>query len=126
MNVPTSNLGTIELLSTHFMVFTYDNNLEIRKEEIKELLNTLKEYVTENGKVKLIVEIPDTTVLTLEAMSYMYEAKYKNENTVALALVMKSIAQRVGSKYYHTKIEVGVPTKFFKTKEEAISWITEI
>lgn len=126
MEKKKTNFGIIEKITDHFIVFSYNSNIEIGEFEIKEVLSLLKDYVAEYGKIKLIIEIPQTTIMTLEAMTYLQVNKYKNENTIALGLVMKSIAQRVGSKFYHTKVEVGVPTKFFKTKEEAIEWIGKI
>jgi hypothetical protein len=126
MNERKTNFGLIEKVSTHFIIFSYNQNIEIGELELKDVLSILKDYVAKHGKIKLIIEIPQTTIMTLEAMTYLQVNKYKNENTLAVALVMKSIAQRVGSKFYHTKVEVGVPTKFFKEKKDAIDWISQI
>lgn len=119
-------LGINELVSPNFMIFTYHENLEIGEADIMTALNELKDYVAVHGKIKLILEVPPSTVISREAMNYVQTNKYKNENFLALALVINSIAQRLGAKFYHTQVEVGAPTQFFKTREEAISWISKI
>jgi hypothetical protein len=125
MNEMNSDLGINELISPNFMIFSYYENMEVGEPEIIKALTELKSYVAIHGKIKLVLEVPPTTVMSVEAMNYVQINKYKNENLVALALVIKSIAQRLGAKFYHTRIEVGAPTQFFKTREEAINWISE-
>lgn len=120
-----NDIVKVEVISSDFVICSYFPGLEIKSGDILESLNNLKEHVAENGKIKLIIEIPPTTIITTEAMNFLGKEKYKNANTVALALVTESIAQRVISKFYHTNVEVGVPTKFFKSKEKAIAWISQ-
>ncbi|MCT4581277.1 MAG: hypothetical protein N4A35_07650 [Flavobacteriales bacterium] len=126
METRTLRFGTIKIISKNLIHFCYNKGIEVGVNEMQEIIQILVDYVAENGKIKLVLEIPPTTMTNLEAMTYLNENKYKNENTIAVALVTKAIAQRLNSKFYHTKVEVGVPTEFFKSVEEALTWLSQV
>ncbi len=116
--------GTVYFLDKHLIHFLYKKG-ETTLEEVKELLAYLSNYVEENGKIKLILEIPPFSELSNEAIEYIYQNKYKKRNLVALALVIESIAQRLNSKFYHSKVETVVKTEFFKDYKKALDWILQ-
>ncbi len=122
-NLPLS-AGTIYFLDKNLIHFTYKKG-ETTLEEVKELLSYLTDYVKKNGKIKLILEIPPFSELSNEAVEYIYRNKYKQKNILTLALVIESIAQRLNSKFYHSKIETNVKTEFFKDFNKALDWITQ-
>lgn len=126
MEIRKLSFGTIRIISKNLIYFCYDKGVEVGESEIKKLIDILRTYVAENGKIKLVLEIPPTTETTIEAINYLNQVKYKKENTIAVAIVTKSIAQRLNSKFYHTKVEAGAPTEFFKTVEEALEWIEKV
>lgn len=126
MEIRKLSFGTIRIISRNLIHFSYDKGIEVGKDEIKNLIDSLRVYVAENGKVKVLLEVPPTTITTLEAMTFLHDNKYKKENTLAVALVAQSIAQRLNLKFFHTKIDNEVPTQFFKTTEEALEWLEQV
>lgn len=86
----------------------------------------LETYVNENGKVKLILEIPSNTFDSTEGFDYVNKFKYKSKYTIAVALIVSSLAQKLNSKHYHTKVDTEVPAKFFKNFDKALEWIKSI
>tara|TARA_X000000950_G_C13555915_1_gene513521 strand:+ start:249 stop:629 length:381 start_codon:yes stop_codon:yes gene_type:complete len=126
MEVRKLSFGTIRIISKNLIHFCYNKGIEVGEKEIENLIESLKNYVVEHGKVKVLLEVPPTTVTSLEAIAFLNQNKYKNENTLAVALVAKSIAQRINLKFYHTKVDNEVPTQFFKTVEEAFNWLEEL
>jgi len=126
MNVIETSSGIATEIEKGIIHFQYFKGIEITEEQVQENLDLLEDYVNKHGKIKLILEIPSTTYDSSEAFEYLNNVKYKNKNTVAMALIVKSIAQRLNSKYYHTNIETGAPTAFFKTFDEALVWVKTI
>ncbi len=118
--------GVIYEVEKGVIYFRYYEEIEVTKNHLVENFTYLEEYVKKNGKIKLIIEIPSSTFESSEAFDYTNEIKYKKEYTLAVALIVKSLAQKLNSKYYNSKIDSAIPASFFKSYDEALKWIKTI
>jgi len=118
--------GVIIEVEKGLIHFRYNKGLEISELQVVENLTHMEEYVEKYGKIKLILEIPSSTFDSSEAFEYLNEVKYKSEYTTAVALIVSSLAQKLNSKHYHTRVDADVPAEFFKNYTEALEWIKSI
>jgi len=118
--------GVIIEVEKGLIHFRYNKGLEISTLHIIENLEYLESYVAKYGKVKLIIEMPENTFDSTEGFEYLNEIKYKESYTIAVALIVKSLAQKLNSKHYHTRIDKNVPAEFFKNYSDALEWVRSI
>ncbi len=126
MKTIKTSSGLITEIEKGVIYFRYDKGIEISVLQMEENFKYLEKYVSKNGKIKLILETPSNTFDSSEGFDYVNEIKYKSKYTKAVALIVSSLAQKLNSKHYHTRVDAEVPAKFFKSFDDALEWIKNV
>ncbi len=97
---------------------TLDSDLDL--DAMKEIVATRME-ITDRKPHKVLIEAESNHDSTKEAREYL--ATYEGEVAVAMAIVSNNLAVRMLANFYVKFDKPRIPTKLFKSREEAIDWL---
>lgn len=112
--------SSIHLLTNGVVVIEVDNNVVIEVEDVKDIVKSQGELT---GKKKHpVVTVPsEYTSVTKEARHFM-SGKEAAKYTLVDGFVIRALAQKILANFYMRFQKPVVPTKIFRTKEEAVEW----
>ena len=116
-------ISTIELWDNGIVYFNIDDNIQIEIEDTTAHFDYLRSKYDGKTKFKVLVETGKDTSISKEAREYA-AAPGRNEFTLASAVIVKSLAQRLVinfiinfTKQQTTKI------RMYDNKQKAIDWL---
>jgi len=113
----------ISLLSNDVVVVELDDYVSIDVDDVIQIVNKQGE-LTENKKHPVVSIPSEFTSITKEARHFM-SGKEAAKYTSADAFVIRSLAHKILADFYLRFQNPVVPTKVFRTKEEAIEWAAQ-
>lgn len=97
---------------------------EISLDAVKKLTHKLGE-IGNHKKLNVIVEILNFNTISKEARKYS-ASEESQIYTKANAIIVKSLAMRIGSNFFININKPVTPTKVFNKIDEALKWFNEI
>lgn len=99
------------------------DNLEIDLNDVNENYEASVKLTRDKNFLSLVIAAPFTT-LTKEAREAA-NREFMYKNTVAQAIIVQSIANRIMGNFLIKFYRPFCPSKLFKSKEEAVTWLSE-
>ncbi|MFZ5552363.1 MAG: hypothetical protein ACOZCO_04550 [Bacteroidota bacterium] len=116
----TTSKSTIYLLTNGVVVVEVIDNVVLDVSDLKEIVKKQGE-LTGNKKHPVVTIPSEFTSVTKEAREFM-SGKQAAKYTLADAFIIRSLPQKILADFYIRFQKHAVPTKIFRTKEEAVKW----
>jgi hypothetical protein len=115
--------ATVRLLAPDIVENIIDEYATIDVKEVQEL-KEINKTLTEGRLYGVLVNPGNLTSITKEAREFL-AGEEQAQNTVAKAIMVKSLGIKIVSQFYLTFNKPFVKTKMFTDREEAISWLEQ-
>lgn len=112
--------STIHLLSNGVVIVEVDDNVMVELNDIKEIVRMQGE-LTDQKKHPVVTVPSEFTTISKEARHYM-SGKEAAKYTSADAFIIRALAHKILADFYMRFQNPVVPTKIFRTREEAVEW----
>lgn len=120
-NSVRQRIATTEFWSNGIVYITIHDNAEVQLEDTVAQHRILKDNFDGNKKYKLLIEFGKYTTISTKAREF--SAKAENNN-VASAVIVKSLAQRIIINFIVNQIRKNnFKIRMFDSKEKAINWL---
>lgn len=115
-------IGEVILYCPGLVLIKLNHDHEIKLHDVKEHIEAAVS-LSKGDSFVAILDGGSTLDVSDEAMTYC--AKYKNEKWLAMAIVVRSISERLFANYYLKFKRPIRPTKVFTTPKGAEEWLKE-
>ncbi|MCB9196485.1 MAG: hypothetical protein H6600_02895 [Flavobacteriales bacterium] len=125
-SIPEKDLGfaTVKMISPQIFQTLVRENTTIDVESLLKIKEVNRE-LADGKKYGVLVESDMMTNITRDAMKLSASKEFQ-ENTVAKALIIKSIGHQIVGSFYLKFNKPHIPTRIFKEKEEALEWLSQM
>ena len=109
----------ISIIEDNICYFHYQENTHL---ELDDYLENHKVYneLNVDQNLKILAEFPKHVSFSVEARKY---AEMAALDTIAQAIVIHSLPQRIIARFYHRMRKNDFPVKVFNKKHEAVAWL---
>ena len=115
---------SVRLVSESIIEFVVKDNMEVELPDVKEMIETAGEFG--NGKqFKNLIVAGKYSSMSPEATQYM-KTDEAHRYTLADAIVIDSLAQRILGNFYLGIVSKKRPSKLFNSKDKAIHWLNSL
>lgn len=97
------------------------DNMELEKEDVLENFEASQKLTKGKPYISLVITAPFTNI-TKEAREATNQAHYY-EHTIAQALVVKTLAQRIMGNFLISLYKKYCPQRIFTNRDEAVKWL---
>ena len=119
-----SRCATIQLIAPNIVENIIDDYASVEPEDLWEI-KKLNEELVGGGKYGAVVDSGNMTSISKEARELVASKEFQ-QNTLAKAVVIRSLGHRIILKFYMQINKPHIKTKIFTEREDAIAWISEI
>ena len=120
-SIPTRT--TITSFSGNILLTELADNVEINVKDVMENFEAASKLTNDKKYLSLVIATPFTSI-TKEARE-MANKEFMYKNTVAQAIVVKSLSNRLMGNFLVKFYKPFCPLKLFKNKKDAIVWLNE-
>jgi len=113
----------VELIAPNIVFISVKEDIILEAEDI----TTIKAYnlkITQGKNYAVIVDGSHFSSISEEARKLMVHDSIE-KNRIAIAIIIRSLPQRIVGGFYISVNKPSVPTKFCSNKEEALEWINK-
>lgn len=116
--------ATIKLIAPQILQTFVKENNTIDVADLWKIKEVNRE-LADGKKYGVLVESDMMTNITKDAMKLSASKEFQ-ENTVAKALIIKSVGHQIVGSFYLKFNKPHIPTRIFKEKEEALEWLSQM
>ena len=118
-------LKSIKMFDDYIVEIHYNDNIVVSKKDVAQLYELLDAVTEDRSYAKLLI-IGHNTIITKEArIEVINENKKRKDSTLAEAIVVKSLGQRVKANIYIKFISLYYPTQCFDIQDKAYGWLSK-
>lgn len=119
----TANDATISVEENHIFKDSHLKYKEMELEDLNEVITLYNEYKSNQLVNKILIAGSGRTSLTQEAREVAEPTEY---DTLAEAIVVKSLSERIIANFYFSTKKKSYPIKVFTSEKNAIQWLNNL
>ncbi len=119
-------LKSLRMIGNDMIEITFENNVEIQVDDMKEAYTLLDAFTEGKRLKKLIITQPRTSILKAARAYGESEAQKRKKMIIAEALVVHSLPQKMAINFYLNFIKNDYPVRFFTDTDKAIEWLNNL
>jgi len=127
-NVLKANLDFVNLTytpSSNLLEIEYNSEFTIEVEHTKEMVEEIKRLINNRAALFLVTSTDNFLTISTDSTNFLANAQRKFHYSVATAFVTKILANRISANFYIKFARPPQPCKIFKTRKEALVWLSE-